>query len=144
MYVSNRFLLFVQGRVAQASLERQNDLLTPQAQSSGATHGQDKGEAKFLRISRVELMQFLILLRTAKRQARHGLLELRLMRQMHFVDGRFARELRVGTDQLQLSGLCGCTQRLGQLPLKIRHAHEGSASQGFFDDPIGVLVKSLQ
>ena len=136
MDVTNCFLVLIGFGVAKAPLEGEDDIFSAQTQSARASHREHKGKAELLRISKVELVQLLVLRFATKSQSRHGLLVLGVLGQVDFVDGCFAREFGVGLDQMELSRHRRLAQCLGQLPLKIRHACKGSTLQGLADNPV--------
>ena len=130
-------------RVAQTPLPGGDDLCTVQPLAARAPHRQDEGKAKFGVVVAVELLDLGQLLRVAMGETRSALL----------VGGRggegiaqhgLAGQFRVGTDQRELRFTTRSTQHLHHGLFQVCGAGEGALGQGFFGDPIGVLVQAMQ
>ena len=130
-------------RVAQTPLPGGDDLCTVQPLAARAPHRQDEGKAKFGVVVAVELLDLGQLLRIAMGQARSALLIGGGGGQgiaQHGLAGQF----RVGTDQCELRFTPRRAQHLHHGLFQVCGAGEGALGQGFFGDPIGVLVQAMQ
>ena len=130
-------------RVAQTPLPGGDDLCTVQPLAARAPHRQDEGKAKFGVVVAVELLDEGQLLRIAMGQARAALLVGGGGSQglaQHGLAGQFG----VGTDQRELRFTPRSTQHLHHGLFQVCGAGEGALGQGFFGNPIGVLVQAMQ